>query len=276
MKKGEMSFALERESSQERYRFLRDALEMYHGRMDARKMVQIISSSYNRFSGTIELTGSPSPAQPETLQSVVMEPGSGNFWLAEGRPPGICFNRYCGFNSRKGLELSDFDETAPDVRPADWSIFNKRLRANPGSEALVSLKYYSLAGEQMKTGREDRAVRLLDKALSLYEDPGYFYTLAILYIRCGGHDKALELLEEIKGRFSYTPLRDSLIPLWEGRCHDLAGRRDRALACYERGAALPGLLPEFSRAYRQGIRRKFTKEQLPVTVNFNNPGTVKL
>jgi len=276
MKRGEMSFALERESSQERYRFLRDALEMNHSRLDSRKMSHIISSAYNRFSSDIALTGSPSPSQPETLQSVVIEPESGNFWLAEGRPPGICFNRYCGFNSRKGLELSEFEDTAPDIRPAEWSVFNRRVKANPGREALMSLKYYTLAGEQMKTGREERAARLLSKAMSLYEDPGYFYTLAILYIRCDRHEEALELIDEIKGRFSYTPLRDSLIPLWEGRCHDLAGRRERALACYERGAALPGLLPEFSRAYRQGIHRKFTKEQLPVTINFNNPGTVKL
>lgn len=267
LKKGEVEFVMERENSIERFRFLRDAMELYHGRLDSRRMVDIISSMFNRFTGKTALTGFPSPAQPDTLMSLVLDHESGDFWLAGGKPPGICLNRYRGFNAFSGKAVHD-------IKRSERSVFDPSVHSDPGPGARESLVYFMLAKEQLKTGNKGRAVKLLRQAWDSYEDPGYLYILAILLLRCNHPEKALSLFLSLKERFSLTPIKDSVIPLWEGRCHDLSGRRDEALWCYKRGLRIPGLIRDYASAYKRGLRIPFTMAQMPPTVNFNNPGPV--
>jgi len=276
LKKREIEFPLERESTIERYRFLRDALEMYYGKLDPKKMVDIISSGYDRYTGKVSLTAVNSPARAETLMSTVIEPESGNFWVASGNPPGICFNRYRGFNFYSELSSKKSDKTISDIDRSKTAIFGGHGSCEIVPGGKESLKLFTLAKEQMKVGKIVKAINLLKSAIGLFEDPGYFYILSILYIRKNEPREALRIINIMKERFRYSPVRESAIPLWEGRCYDLTGQRAKALECYRAGLNTAGLIPGFRKAYEQSLKRTFTLKQFPRTLNFNNPGPVNL
>lgn len=267
MKKNEIHFPMERESSLTRYHFLQDSLDKHFGKLDPKKMIDMISSSYNPYGGRDFLSGVPTPAQSDTLQSLVFDLGKGHVWMAEGNPPGICLNRYRGFDMYDGFSLKKRNLEPSDFKPRQWS---------PEQRERKSLIYYSLAWEQMKKGHWDRSVKLLEKALDLYKDPGYELNLAVLALHCGELDKALSLFRHLEDLQKMTPLKDSVLPLWIGRTLDLMGKRSEALDYYEKGMKSGGLIKEYTRAYVKGLRKPFTRKNRPFTMNFKNPDPVSL
>ncbi|MBI9099412.1 MAG: hypothetical protein JEY91_13090 [Spirochaetaceae bacterium] len=275
LKKNEIEFPLERESTIERYRYLRDAIELQYGRLDPGKMVDIISSNYNRAISQASLTGGEFPAQPNTLMSVVIEPESGNFWMAQGKPPGICFNTYKGFNFFNEMDDNSNKKYVFSIKRSRNSVFNPGVSQNVHQKGIKSLRYFLLSSEQFKIGRMDKSLQLLKQAIEMYKDPGYYYVLAILYLMNQAPEESLNIISIMKSEYRFSRIKESIIPLWEGRCYDLLGRRRESLECYRKGLNISGLQDEIKKVYLRSLKKTFSLKQMPKTLYFNYLGPMK-
>ena len=97
----QMDYPLEREHSQGRFRTLEEELRAGRGRLDVRRMIDLLALNREPASGGTRLLGD-FPAQLTTLSSVVFEPGTGRFWAAAGAPPAVSYGDFEGFELRDG------------------------------------------------------------------------------------------------------------------------------------------------------------------------------
>ena len=266
MKRREMEFPLEREYTIGRFRLLRDAVEENYGRLDRQRLVDLISSNLDRISGTTRILGD-FPAQPITLSSVVFEPETGSFWVASGTPPGVCYNRYQGFNlydelsGRRGRRLPSYVRSSvPVLRGTQFTPIRE--------QAKKSLRYLILSQEELKKGKIRAAINNLNKACALQPDPGFAYILGILHLLNFQAREALTVFREVKERFTFPPVKYAALLLWEGRCLDLLGRRNEAKSHYRAALQHGGLVSGVRKALRQSLRHPFRYSQMPKTIEY--------
>jgi hypothetical protein len=272
LQKREMEFPLERENTYGRFRLLRIAAQHNYGLLNARKMVDIIACNADLSSRTSRLLGD-FPSQLATLTSAVFELASGDFWVAGGRPPAVCYNEYRGFNfwsemrapGRSPSHLPTLKRSAapvlPGIRPAPTT---PRLRE--------SLRLCTLSQEHLKKGKIRSAIRALDRAIRLHPDPGYLYVRALLDLLDGHPQEALVRFRELHGHEVFPPVKQEALLLWVGRCLDLLGRRREAKEHYRR-LLRAGLAPSLVAAARRGLRRPYRK--LPGVFDYAQMGPLE-
>jgi hypothetical protein len=266
MKRREMEFPLEREYTIGRFRLLRDAIEENYGRLDVQRMTDLISCNLDLLSGTSRLVGD-FPAQAITLTSALFEPETGNFWVASGTPPGVCYNRYLGFNFTAELVGKAGGRIASYTRSSTPVLRGTRFTAVRRA-AKKSLRYLVLSQEELKQGKVRGAIKSLEKGISLYPDPGFEYIRGLLYLMDRRPAEALDIFRALKEQASFAPVKSAALLLWEGRSLDLLGRRKEARTCY-RGALLrAGLVPGLRRALRRSLRRRFRHDRMPRTIEY--------
>jgi hypothetical protein len=266
MKRREMEFPLEREYTIGRFRLLRDAIEENYGRLDVQRLVDLISCNLDRVTGTTKLLGD-FPAQAITLSSAVFEPETGNFWVASGTPPGVCYNRYQGFNF--------FGELAGGIPGRVPSYIRSHVpilrgtRFTPIKEsARKSLRYLVLSQEELKQGKVGAAIKSLESASSLHPDPGFDYLRGIVCMIDGRVDQALRLFRKVKEDTAFPPVKSAALLLWEGRCLDILGRRAEAKACYRTALSRTGLVAGLRKALTRCLRRRFSLKRMPKVVEY--------
>lgn len=268
MKNREMEFPLEREYTIDRFRLLRDAIEENYGRFDVQRMIDIISCNLDRLSGSARLIGD-FPAQASTLTSAIFQPETGNFWVASGRPPAVCYNRYQGFNFfEEKRRLPAYARSGvPVLRGTRFYPVRERAKR--------SLCYLVLSQEELKQGKIQAAIKSLEKASLLQPDPGFDYIRGILYLLDSQPEEALAIFRRVKERFSFPPVKSVALELWEGRCLDLLGRRAEAKACYRNALRRGGLVAELRKALNQSLRRPFRYSGMPKSIEYYLMGPLR-
>ena len=267
-RKDEIEFALEREQTIGRYRFLMNAVEDNYGEIDVRRVIDIVSSNLNLASGSTHLLGGDFPAQLITLTSVVFQMASGNFWIAEGRPPGICYNRYQGFNfydeivqNKKNRRITSYKRSIrPVIKGTRFKIVTEKMKK--------SLWFVTLSQEHLKMGRIADAIKNLERARKLHDDPGYRYIYGILLIMANRTQEALDIFIELHKSFIFPSVKMSALILWKGRCYDLLGQRGKAVLTYKQGLNDSTLVPHMKKAFEKSIKRPFTRDKLPRSIDY--------
>jgi hypothetical protein len=275
MKRREMEFPLEREYTIGRFRLLRDGIDENYGRLDVQRMIDLISCNLDLLSATTRLVGD-FPAQAITLTSALFEPETGNFWVASGTPPGVCYNRYLGFNFAAELagkagersERSERSERNASYTRSGTPVLRGTRFAPVRQTAKKSLRYLVLSQEELKQGKVRGAIKSLEKAISLNPDPGFEYIRGILYLMDRRPGEALAIFRALKEKASFAPVKSSALLLWEGRSLDLLGLRREAKACYRSALRRTGLVPGLRGALRRSLRRRFRQAGMPRTIEY--------
>jgi len=274
LKRREIEFPLVREHTLGRYRLLMDALEENNGRIDIRRMIDIIACNLDRANPEARLLGD-FPAQMVTLTSAVFELSSGNFWVASGKPPGICFNDYRGFNFQQEIAGTGAAVSLPSFRRSHRPVF-KGFAYKPVTAAVrESLRQALLSQEELKKGKIRLAIRGLEKARSLHAEPGYEYLLGILYLLNDQARKALETLRQARAAYSFPPLKSAALALWEARCLDLLGKREEAQESYRQILLNSDLELHLRKVLKRSLKKPFTLVQLPGTVDYTLLGPLE-
>ena len=279
MKKREIEFPLVTEDTVGRFRLVKDALEAGFGRVDVQRMVDVLSSNFDRAGGDHRLLGD-FPAQPITLSSAVFEPGRGRVWVASGRPPAVCYNVYQGFDFHRELNgqisrLPGFQRSSRPLFPGAASGL-----ADAGPRAVTPIMKESLVAlmrsqEALKMGRRRSAVHFMQKAAALSPDPGFRYVLALLTLMEGRADEALSQISGLGREARFAPVKRTALVLWEGRCLDLIGRRGEAREVYRRGLEDPGVVDHLRKAFRRGLRAPFRAADLPRSIDYHLMGPLE-
>jgi tetratricopeptide (TPR) repeat protein len=267
MRRREMEFPLEREYTIGRLRLLRDAIQENYGRINVQRAVDLISCNLDLASGSTRLLGD-FPAQAATLTSVIFEPGHGNFWVADGVPPAVCYNTYRGFNLFDELEGRGARTRLPSYRRSRTPVLQGTRFRPVGRAARSSLRYLTLSQEVLKRGKVHPAVRHLERAIALCPDPGYEVLLGILCLLDGQDERALETFRRVRGGSPFPPVKAQALALWEARALDLLGRRAEARECYRELLAEPALARDLGAAARRSLRRPFRRSRLPRTLEY--------
>lgn len=267
MKRKQLEFPLEQEHTVARFRTLSDAVEQNYGTLTVQRMVDIISSNEYTVSEDVRLFGD-FPAQPTTLKSVVFEPESGNFWVASGVPPAVCYNTYVGFSFSGKPDGGDIAKKLPARRRSNRPVF-KEMNFKPVDKKMKrSLSVMMLSQEYLKQGNLAAAAAAAERAVQQYRDPGYVYILGLLYMKTGNTAEALSLFREIREKYPFGPVKYSALLLWTGRCLDILGEREDAVRVYKEGRGMPGLVPHMEDAFDAGLKRPFTENRLPASFDY--------
>jgi hypothetical protein len=268
LKKREIEFPLEREDTIGRYRLLQEVLEDNYGELDIHRMIDVISCNLDLASQNTRLLGGDFPSRITTLSSVVFEMESGNFWVASGMPPGICFNKYMGFNFFNEIEGKSDRLKLPSYIRSSRPVL-KGTSFIPVTDRMIdSLRLVSLSQEQLKRGKVRKAVLNVEKAVSLHTDPGYEYILGILYLMHGEMDKALATIRSVRDTYSFAPIKAGTLSLWEGRCLDILGRREEAKKCYLNALNDSSLVKHIRKVLKQSLRKPFKVKNLPRSIDY--------
>ena len=270
MQKRELEFPLERENTIGRFRLLRGAAQHGYGQLDAQRMLDIIACNADLASRSCRVLGD-FPSQPATLTSVVFDLGSGDFWVAGGKPPAVCYSEYRGFNFRSELDRRSPKRLAPLKKSAVPVL--PGIRPTPSTPSLrESIRQCTLSQEHLKKGKTRAAIRALERAIRLHPDPGYLYVRALLALLDGHAGEALERFQELHGREVFPRVKQDALLLWMGRCLDLLGRRREAREQY-RGLLRGGLVPGLAAAARRGLSRPYRK--LPGAFDYAQMGPLE-
>ncbi len=267
----QMEYPLEREHTLGRFRLLEEALAAERGRLDAQRMVDILSANLDRTSGTTRLLGD-FPAQLTTLSSAVFAPATGDFWVAAGQPPAVCYGEYAGFNLHRelsGAAGAPGPEGPPPLRRSDRPVLPGAACTPFDEAAREALRLLARSQERLKAGRPQAALRGVERAWALTDDPGCELLLALLCLSAGRPAKALGLLRELRARRIFPPVKAAALALWEGRCLDILGRRGEARACYRALLGEPGLPAELRSAAGRSLRRRFRVRMLPASFDYS-------
>lgn len=268
--KRELEFPLEREHTIGRFRLLRDAAQLAYGRLDAQRMVDLIACNADLASRRSRLLGD-FPCQLNTLTSVVFELAGGDFWVASGRPPGVCHREYRGFNF--GEELNSRRSSRPALKRSTSPVFPD-IRPLPATPRLLdSMRWCTLSQEYLKKGKIGPALRALERAIRRHPDPGYLYVRALLVLLDGRPAEALAQLGSLRGRQTFPPVAQDALLLWMARCLDLLGRRSEAKEHYRRLLEQRALAPQLAKAARRSLRRPFRK--LPGVIDYCQLGPLE-
>ena len=268
IKKDEIEFPLEREHTIGRYRLMTNIVEDNYGDIDVRRMIDIITSNLNLANGSTHLLGSDFPAQLITLTSVVFQMESGNFWVAEGKPPGLHYNRYIGFNFFNEMKRKRIKRRIPSykrsmkpvIRGTKFKIVTEKMKR--------SLWFVTLSQEHLKMGRLNDAIKNMERARNLHDDPGYKYIYGILLLMSNRAEEALVMFEDLHSSFRFPPVKMNALILWEGRCYDLLNQRDKAISVYKEGLSDSNLIPHLKKAFEYSIKKQFTIDKLPKSIDY--------
>ncbi len=267
LKRREIEYPLLSENSIGRHRFVLDALQESYGRLDAQRMVDIAS-------GNVDLAGKRSgllgdfPAQPVTLTSVVFELGRGEFWLAGGVPPAVCYNIYYGFDFYDELRGGGSSRRLRSYSQSPQALF-KEVDYRPVTDNMKeSLRRVMLSQELLKQGKRKHAIRHLRAGIELHTDPGYRYILGILLLADGECDEALSIFESLDRPFLFPHVKESALRLWKARALSLLDRRPEALRVYRDLLADGNLAPQLRRAVRRELRGRFVSDRIPASFDY--------
>jgi len=267
MRSREMEFPLEREYTIGRFRLLRDGIQENYGRIDVQRAVDLISCNLERCAGSTRLLGD-FPAQPTTLTSVIFQPGTGNLWVADGTPPGVCYNSYRGLNLFDELAGRGGRTRLPAYVRSRSPVLRGTSFTPVGRAARGSLYHLTLSQEELKRGKVRAALRDLERAAAACRDPGYEYLIGILSLMDGQAERALEIFRRLQGSAAFPPVKEHALGLWEGRCLDILGRRDEARLRYRGVLREPGLVRNLRAALRRSLRTPFRRESMPRTLEY--------
>ncbi len=267
LKEREIEYPLSAENSIGRYRVVHSALEENYGDIDTQRMVDIMSANIDLVGRRSGLAGD-FPAQPSTLTSVVFELSSGDFWVADGQPPAVCYNTYRGFNLYEELaghggngSIKSYSQSGrPVLDGADFRPVDKPMKD--------SLRFLMLSQESLKQGKREDAVRQIEKAIELRRDPGYLYIYALLLLGEFRLEEALSLIDELDRPFLFPHVKASALTLWRARALDLMERRDEALDIYRSLAGDVNLPPQMRHAVKRALRRPFRFSSMPKSFDY--------
>lgn len=287
MKQKELEFSLEREYTIGRYRLIKDIMEDNYGRIDIQTVVDTLSCNLDRGTKGPRLLGD-FPAQYFTLTSTVFEPESGNFWVAGGKPPAVCYNTYIGFNyfDELGAGTKDSGLTSDVVLPphgtkngeARRRIQNYKKSSRPvvrgtkmepiDEEAKKALYHAALSQKLLNNGRLTRAVRQLEAAHSNYADPSFDYVRAIILLIKGDYQEAVSVFRSLREEHIFSPVKDASLSLWYARALDLIGEREKALTVYRDVSRSSILVKQLQEAVKRNMKKPFTAKELPKTFDY--------
>lgn len=267
LRSGEVMLPLQQEYSRGRYRLIQEALRENEGRLNRRRMIDIIACNLDRCAGTAGLVGD-FPAQPVTLSSVLFELHTGNFWVATGSPPGVCYNSYVGFNAFALFEGEGVGPRLPRYRRSRSPLDGRRRLKPLTAAARESMRRITKSEDLLRAGRSRQALQELEEAIRLYPDPGYRYLSVFLYLENGMADRALAVLQALSRERPFPPVKAANLALWEGRCLDLLGRREEALRAYLRLLGDSKAPPPLQAAARRGLRRRYRRSRIPTAFSY--------
>lgn len=267
LKRRELEYPLSSENSIGRHRVVMDALQENYGRLDPQKMVDIMS-------GNVDIAGKRSgllgdfPAQPVTLTSIVFELRKGDFWLAGGLPPAVCYNTYYGFNfydelygRTRNRRLKSYHQSRqPILEDIDFRPVTKEMKE--------SLRRTMLSQELLKKGRRREAIGHLRAAIELHRDPGYLYVLGIVLLAEGGAEEALSIFQSLDRPFLFPHVKESALRLWKARALTLLGRRSEAVTVYRDLLQDGNLARHLRKVVHRELRRPFVAERVPASFDY--------
>ncbi|MFW6138808.1 MAG: C45 family autoproteolytic acyltransferase/hydrolase [Spirochaetota bacterium] len=274
LKKKEMEFPLERENTIGRFRLIRDVLEENYGRIDLQRTIDIISCNLDLSSHTTRLVGD-FPSQAITLTSAVFDLDTGNFWVADGKPPAVCYNNYRGFSFFDEIEYSGKNTTLRSYRRSDRALISESSLEPVTEQMKDSIKLLVLSQEELKIGKLREAVNNVEKAMAKHPDPGYRYILGILYLMGRRPDKALETLRSLRQSEVFPLVKSAALRLWEGRCLDLLDRRKEARECYLEALRDTSLVKHLRTALKKSLKNKFSMKQMPRSIDYHLLGPLR-
>jgi len=266
MKKKEFEYPLAEENTIGRYIVLKSLLDENFGRIGVQEMINIISSNISLVSQKSALMGD-FPAQISTLTSIIFEPGTGNFWVASGNPPAVCYNEYNGFNFYK--EIAGQKYRLPTYRRADFLFLNNnKISIKVTAKMKESLKLVIASQEDLNEGNVKGAIVNLEKALVLYSDPGYQYIRGLLYLKDKQPEKALQIIRFVKNNFEFPPVKKSVLLLWEGLCLSAQGLNKEAKKCYKYALKQKGLVRHLKKAFKHYKRKAFSLKDWTANIEY--------
>lgn len=180
-----------------------------------------------------------------TVGSVVFRPEDGAFWVATGEAP-VSRNAFVPFSlTARGH--------APEL--GTFHVANDAARSSDAAFQEVRRAYVAYVDE----GNVDGAMQALDRASTLApEQPIYHAMIGYLATSSQAPDRAVAALTRAIDLGHPDEERVAAFHLWRARAHDLAGRRDRAVADYRSCMGRVADKPVHDAA-RRGLRAPFSK-----------------
>ncbi len=279
LKLQEIAYPLEREHTIGRHKYITDAVQANYGQIDRQRAVDIISSGTDP-AGKRRPIGAL-PAQINTLTSVVFEPTTGNAWMAEERPPAVCYGRYPGFNFHDEMAGLGRRTQLPALAASGRPLFGRDGRVSQKRQyeqnMLVrrSLARIDLAQSRLNFGRVEQALRQVAEAKQVFPCAEYEYLEALLHMKDGDFRSALTLMNELRAKHDYSPMQQMALDLWRARCCDMLDRREDARRLYRTLIRNSNVPRYFKDAARRGLRRRFRPADLPKTITLDRLGPLE-
>ncbi len=280
MVRDEVEYPLEREHTLSRYRFLANALQSHYGKLDEQKAIDIISSNYDPNLNQIMPLGD-TPAQMNTLSSVLMKPGTGDIWVASSQPPAVCYGDYRRFNIHEEFSGAKRKNSIEKISNSGRPIFKDAPRRSRHAQKEMhdnikrSLVRIEFAQNRMNKGKDRQALNMIHQAQKIYDSPPYDYLEALLHMKNGDFGTSLDIMEKTREDYSFGPAKDSALDIWIARCNDLLGNRDEAESIYLPMVSDPSVPKYFRRIAQKGLRRPYRPKDIPKTIDFGFLGPLE-
>jgi tetratricopeptide (TPR) repeat protein len=186
-----------------------------------------------------------------TVASVVFRPEDGAFWAASGETP-TSHGTFVPF----------------DLRGERHAVENGTFK---GGESPASFEHYRRAYvAYVDESDPKKALAEMDRARELSPEQSVYHALFGLLAMATGDARAAEqAFETALANGHPDPERQASMHLWHARAHDLEGRRDEAIAEYERVLALRADAP-VQRAAEKGLHKRWRAKNIHVEMCFGD------
>jgi hypothetical protein len=240
-----------RAHSQARFQRLTELLRERRGLLTPEDAPRLLSDCVDPFEQRTRVAGSI-VAATNVVQSLVMSPDDDALWLARGDCPVSHSDRYLGFRVSALLD-GDAGRYAIDDLPGASPLGE--------TERAALFEYEQAWSEYMDRLDSHRAVFHLHRAAALQPEEPIFPRMAgLLLLKEKKYAQALPLLLRNASHEHRDPMARAEAHVWAGRCLDLMGRRDEAIAQYALAATLDA--PPVSTAAQRHQKKPFRARQL--------------
>ncbi len=244
-----------------RLKRLNKLLDKYKGRLDADTAHLILQDRFSPIIGANRAMGEI-VAAPATVQSLILDPAGGAFYIAPGPAP-VCHGYFCGFNIQRVFLSAPGDGELPRL-PASG------FYRTPGWKSLRQIyKAYESCWWERDSAE---ALRLTHLARSTFVgEPHYHLLEGLLALKAGKLDNAKELLRKAL-TFPLARNRRAMAHLWLGRAHDLSGDRADAVMEYEFISRFPDMDIMLADAVRKNRAEPYAAKNLRrIAIDFFDP-----
>jgi isopenicillin-N N-acyltransferase-like protein len=198
-------------------------IQEHFGKLDPETVAAVMSDQTDAVTNTERGAGF-SVCSPVNVTSAVFQPSTGFFWAATGSEP-ACGNTYIGFDFQAELNGKSSQVMPKTLDGYQWQ--------NPDRQKALAEYMAAFITMNENPKNLSNALDRLAKAMAIDPDePTYFRTAALFYLRQGKYKEAEKVLARAAS-LPQSPNELAFTHLLSAWTSDLSDNREKALAEYE-------------------------------------------